>query len=100
MSEDFLADIGEADAAAIRGVLGEDFSAFAGAAWDEGNERGLTAQRETGKVIDLEGDAAAKFTNMVPAIQAKVLEEVSAKGVDANAALDVIKKTMAEYSSK
>ncbi|MEL6640115.1 MAG: TRAP transporter substrate-binding protein [Pseudomonadota bacterium] len=100
MNEDFLADVGEEDAAAIMAVLGEDFSAFAGAAWDEGNERGLSAQRETGQVIDLEGDAAAKFTDMVPGIQAAVLEEVAAKGVDAQAALDVIGATMSEYSSK
>ena len=99
MSEDFLDDIGEADAAAIKAALGEDFSAFAGAAWDEGNERGLTAQRQTGQVIDLEGDAAAKFTAMVPDIQSSVLAEVSAKGVDAAAALALIKETMAEYSN-
>lgn len=99
MSEDFLDDIGEEDAAAIMGVLGEDFSAFAGAAWDEGNERGLTAQRETGQVIDLEGEAAARFTDMVPDIQSAVLEEVAAKGVDAEAALAIIQETMAEYSS-
>ena len=98
MSEDFLDDIGEADAAAIKAALGEDFSAFAGKAWDEGNERGLSAQRETGAVIDLEGDAAAKFTALVPEIQSSVLAEVSAKGVDAEAALALIKETMAEYS--
>lgn len=99
MSEDFLDDIGEEDAAAIMAVMGEDFSAFAGAAWDEGNDRGISAQRETGQVIDLEGAAAAKFTDMVPAIQASVLEEVAAKGVDAEAALAVIKEAMAEYSN-
>ncbi len=99
MSEDFLDGIGEEDAAAIMGVMGEDFSAFAGAAWDEGNERGLSAQRETGQVIDLEGTSAAKFTDMVPAIQASVLEEVAAKGVDAEAALAIIKDAMAEYSN-
>lgn len=98
MSEDFLDDIGEEDAAAIMGVMGEEFSAFAGAAWDEGNERGLTAQRETGQIIDLDGAAAAKFTDMVPGIQSSVLEEVAAKGVDAEAALAIIKATMAEYS--
>ncbi len=98
MSEDFLDDIGEEDAAAIKAALGEDFSAFAGAAWDAGNERGLSAQRETGAVIDLEGAAAEKFTALVPGIQSSVLEEVSAKGIDADAALTLIKQTMAEYS--
>ncbi len=100
MSEDFLDDIGEEDAAAIQNVLGEDFSAFAGAAWDEGNERGLSAQMETGQVIDLEGAAAAKFTALVPGIEAAVLEEVSATGVDAEAALALIRETMAEYSAQ
>ncbi len=55
VSEDFVDSVGEEDAAAIRAALGEDFSAFAGKAWDEGNERGVKAQTETGKVIDLEG---------------------------------------------
>lgn len=99
MSEEFLDSVGEEDAAAIKSVLGEDFSAFAGSAWDAGNEGGLNAQRETGKVIELEGDAAAKFTELVPTIQTSVLEEVAAKGVDAEAALALIKDTMAEYSN-
>jgi TRAP-type C4-dicarboxylate transport system substrate-binding protein len=100
MSEEFLSDIGEEDAAAIMGVMGEDFSAFAGAAWDEGNERGLTAQMDTGQVIDLDGDAAAKFTALVPGIEAAVLDEVAATGVDAAAALALIRETMAEYSAQ
>ena len=99
MSEEFLEDVGAEDAAAIQAVLGEDFSAFAGAAWDEGNERGITAQMESGQVVDLEGDAAARFTALVPQIQESVLEEVTAKGVDAEAALAIIQETMAEYSS-
>ncbi len=99
MSEEFLDSVSEEDAAAIRAALGEDFSAFAGGAWDEGNERGIAAQMETGQVIDLEGDAAAKFEALVPQIQQSVLEEVSAKNVDAEAALTVIRETMAEYSS-
>ena len=100
VSEDFLDSVGEDDAASIKAALGEDFSAFAGGAWDEGNERGLTAQKETGQVIDLEGASVAKFEAMVPEIQASVLEEVAATGVDAEAALSVINETMAEYSGK
>ncbi len=99
MSEEFLERIGEEDAAAIQAALGEDFSAFAGTAWDQGNQRGLDAQAETGQVIDLTGDAAAKFTALVPQIQAAVIDEVTAKGVDAEAALEVIRATMAEYSN-
>lgn len=100
MSEDFLDSVGEEDAAAIQGALGENFSAFAGAAWDEGNDRGLKAQSETGSVIEITGDAASKFTDMIPAIQSSVIEEVAAKGVDAEAALSIIKDTMSEYSAK
>ncbi|MDX8352959.1 TRAP transporter substrate-binding protein [Cognatiyoonia sp. IB215182] len=100
MSEEFLDSVGEEDAAAIKAALGEDFSAFAGTAWDEGNERGIAAQTETGQVIDLTAEGAAKFSDLVPTIQASVLEEVSARGVDAEAALDIIRTTMAEYSSR
>lgn len=100
MSEDFLDDIGEDDAAAIKAALGEDFSAFAGKAWDEGDRRGIEAQTSTGHVIDLDGAAAAKFDALVPGIQATVLEEVAAKGVDAKAALEIIRSTMTEYSSQ
>ncbi len=99
MSEEFLDSVREDDAAAIQAVLGEDFSAFAGRAWDEGNERGVNAQMETGQVIDLEGDAAAKFVGLVPQIQQSVLEEVKAAGVDADAALAIIRETMTEYSN-
>ena len=100
MSEEFLDSVGEEDAAAIKAALGEDFSAFAGTAWDEGNMRGIEAQMSTGQVIDLTGDASAKFDALVPGIQEAVMEEVSAKGVDAEAALEIIRSTMAEYSSQ
>ena len=100
MSEEFLDSVGEQDAAAIRSALGENFSAFAGAAWDEGNERGLIAQRETGSVVEITGNAAAKFTDMIPDIQATVVSEVAAKGIDAEAALALIRETMKEYSAK
>ena len=99
MSEDFLDSVGDEDAAAIKAALGEDFSAFAGAAWDMGNERGLTAQRETGSVIELSGEAASKFTDLIPTIQSSVIDEVAAKGVDAEAALALIKETMLEYGA-
>ncbi|MEM1264674.1 MAG: TRAP transporter substrate-binding protein [Pseudomonadota bacterium] len=100
MSEDFLDSVGADDAAAIQAVLGEDFSAFAGRAWDEGNLRGIEAQQSTGQVIDLTGEASAKFDALVPQIQEDVLAEVSAKGVDAAAALAIIRSTMADYSSQ
>lgn len=100
MSKEFLDSVGARDAEAIRSVLGEDFSAFAGAAWDIGNERGLSAQMKTGKVIDLKGSAVAKFERLIPQIQASVLEDVTAKGIDAQAALKLIRDTMAEYSKK
>ncbi|MFQ6551715.1 TRAP transporter substrate-binding protein [Aestuariibius insulae] len=98
MSEEFLSSIGEEDAAAIQAALGEDFSAFAGEAWDEGNNRGVTAQMETGQVIDLDGEAIAKFEALVPQIRQSVLSQVSETGVDAEAALQIIEETMAEYS--
>lgn len=100
MSEEFLDSIGEADAAAIQSVLGEDFSAFAGTAWDEGDARGIAAQRESGTIVDLSPEAAAPFTALVPGIEAAVLTEVGAKGVDAEAALEIIRSTMAEYSGQ
>ncbi|MEP1611459.1 MAG: TRAP transporter substrate-binding protein [Roseobacter sp.] len=100
LSEEFLDSIGEDDANAIQAALGEDFSAFAGAAWDEGHQRGITVQQATGTVIELSGDAAAAFTNLVPGIQQAVLDEVNAKGVDAEAALELIRATMAEYSGE
>lgn len=99
MSEEFLEGIGEEDAVAIKAALGEDFSAFAGRAWDEGNQRGISAQESTGQVIDLTGAASARFDALVPEIQSSVIEEVAAKGVDAEAALGIIRETMAEYSS-
>lgn len=100
MNKKFLDSIGEEDAKAINAVLGEEFSAFAGRAFDEGNQRGIDAQSKTGKIIDLEGDASAKFEALVPQIQKSVIKEVSAKGVNADAALKLIRDTMDEYSKK
>lgn len=100
MSEDFLNGVSKADRKAILNALGEDFSAFAGRAWDAGNKQGLDTQRRTGQVIALDGDAAKKFTNMIPNIQRSVISQVKGIGVDADAALEIIRNTMAEYSAR
>ena len=59
--------------------------------------QGLSAQRKTGKIINLTGSSASKFTNSIDKIRSNVLSEVSAKGVDAKSALRLIEKTMSEY---
>lgn len=100
MSEDFLARLSDKDRAAVLGVLGEDFSAFAGSAWDASDARGLDAQAKTGKVTSLGGAASAKFTTAIPSIQNAVIDEVNARGVDAQKALELIRATMAEYSAR
>ena len=48
MSEEFLDSLSPKDRKSVLSVLGEDFSAFAGKAWDKGNEAGIICPTQDG----------------------------------------------------
>ncbi len=98
MNEDSFADLPEDLQAALEEkVFGEPLSRAIGAIWDEIDATGRTETESTeGNAINMASEAdLAKFTEMATAIQTKVIEEVSAAGIDGQAAYDMIKAEMA-----
>ncbi|MEX3007901.1 TRAP transporter substrate-binding protein [Hoeflea sp. TYP-13] len=79
-------------------VFGEPASRMAGAVWDNIDARGRSLTEETGdNSINMANDAdVAAYEAITGPIVAGVLEEVSAKGVDAKAAQEMIAAEMAK----
>jgi len=80
-------------------VFGEPLSREMGKIWDEIDQIGRAAtQAAAGNAIH-EASAAdqAKFATIAAGVRKKVLAEIAAKGIDAQAAYDFVKAQMAAY---
>lgn len=97
MNEDALADVSEEDQAAIRDYFGEELSRDAGAAWDQDYDKGLALQKEKAHIAPLSDADVAKLATISDGIKTKVIEEVNERGVDGDAAYQVIVDTMNNY---
>lgn len=73
---------------ALRGVFGEPISRMAGEIWDQIDEDGWETTRATedNTVVEASADDQGKFSAMAEDIRSKVLEEIAAEGIDAEAA--------------
>jgi len=78
-------------------VFGEPASRMLGAAWDEIDNIGRAATEETeGNTITVASDAdQAAYAEIATKVTAKILAELEAAGVDAQAAYDMVKAEMA-----
>jgi TRAP-type C4-dicarboxylate transport system substrate-binding protein len=98
MSEAFLNKLSEEDRKAVLSTTGEVLSAAAGRGWAEADVEGLNNAKENAKgVTEFPAEEVAKFKEISDKIRAKVVKEVAATGVDAEAALKYIEDTMANY---
>jgi len=99
MNSDAMDRISDADQAALREVFGEELSRIAGAMWDEVDGVGLKALNETegNALIEASAEDAAAWASMTAPIIEKVVAEVAAEGVDAEAARAFIAETMSAY---
>ena len=70
-------------------MFGEPISRMSGAVWDEGDAFSiqLTKDTEGNTITQASVEDIAAFASIVTDVQASVIEEVSAKGIDAAAAL-------------
>lgn len=100
MNEDALEGVSEADQKALRDYFGETLSKQAGAVWDADHERGLKVQEEKGTVTALSDADVKALGEMTQGIKEKVIKDVSDKGIDGQAAYDLIFETMKNYSSQ
>lgn len=97
MNEETFADLpADLQTALDEKVFGEPLSRMAGAMWDEIDQDGLELTRSTeGNTINEASTAdLEKFSTIAEGIRAKVIAEVAATGVDAQAAYDLIKSEM------
>ena len=78
-------------------VFGEPASRMAGAAWDKSDQIAYEATRgaEGTQIVEASAEDQAKFAEIAGAVTEKVLAELAAAGVDAQAAYEMVKSEMA-----
>ena len=101
MNEDKFNSLSEEDRAALETIFGEAVSRMSGQVWDEIDADGLAALKGTdGNSLNVASDAdQAAYRELADPIKANVIAEVLAKGVDAQAAVDLIAETMSSYGN-
>lgn len=79
-------------------VFGEAASRMAGAAWDLSDKLAYEATRnaEGTTIVTASAEDQAAFAKIAEKVTADVLAELTAAGIDANAAYDMVKSVMAE----
>jgi len=81
-------------------VFGEPASRMMGAVWDAGDDaaRKMTMDAGDNKIVEASADDQAAFAAMAEKVRAKIIAEVTAAGVDGQAAYDMMVKEMAAAS--
>ncbi len=99
MNEDKFKSLPEQDQKALMTIFGEAVSQMSGKVWDEIDAIGTDATNSTdGNSLNVASEAdQAAYAEIAKPIRAKVIAEVSAKGVDAAAAVDFIAKEMSSF---
>lgn len=101
ISPDFMDSISPEDAEAIRSVSGERLSVFAGRSWDEEDEEALQYAIEKGVTVnhlDEDDPISIEYQEKMRGLDKAWLKRVADKGVDAKAALDMVRELVAEYT--
>ncbi|MAD44858.1 MAG: C4-dicarboxylate ABC transporter substrate-binding protein [Oceanospirillaceae bacterium] len=96
----FMEDLDERDREAILSVSGEKLSALAGRAWEEGDREGYAEARKAGVEINqLSPDSALakEFNQMIKGMDAKWVESVSDRDVDAPAVMKALRDIAHSY---
>ncbi len=100
MSDAALARLSDADRDAVLSTTGEWLSRVAGQAWADADIAGVENAQAVGVNLgEFSAADQATFAEITTEIRAKVLDEVTAAGVDASAALAFIEETMAAYGN-
>ncbi|MEM9441188.1 MAG: TRAP transporter substrate-binding protein [Pseudomonadota bacterium] len=98
MSEDALARLSEEDRDAVLSTTGEALSALAGRAWAEADIAGIDNAQDVGVAMsEFSAEDQEAFSEIAAEIRGRVIDEVAAKGVDAEAAVALIEETMKSY---
>ena len=98
MSEDALGRLSEKDREAVLSTTGEKLSAMIGKAWAEADDVGMDNAKKVGvNLVEASADDMAMFGKIAADIRKKVIDEVKAAGIDADAAVADIEATMSSY---
>jgi len=98
MSDAALARLSEKDRKAVLSTTGEVLSAMIGRAWAEADEAGMANAKKVGvKFTEASAEDMAMLGKIAADVRAKVIAEVKAKGIDADAAIADIEATFKSY---
>ena len=98
MSETALDRLSAEDREAVLSTTGEALSAMAGKAWADADTLGIENAKAVGvNMGEFSAEDQAAFAEISAEIRSKVIDEVKATGVDADAAVALIEETMASY---
>ncbi len=98
MSEDALNRLSEKDREAVLSTTGEKLSAMIGKAWAEADIVGMDNAKKVGvNLVEASADDMAMFGKIAADVRKKVIDEVKAAGIDADAAVADIEATMSSY---
>jgi TRAP-type C4-dicarboxylate transport system substrate-binding protein len=97
MSKAFLDRLSDADRQAVLSVTGEATSQMIGKVWADADIDGMDNAKVKTQVIEFSADDQAKFAAVSSSVRKKVIDEVAAAGVDAEAAVAMIDETMKAY---
>ena len=97
MSNAFLDRLSPEDRKGVLSVTGEFASQMAGKVWAEADVQGMENAKMKTEVIDFSAADQQKFADISKGVRKKVIDEVAALGIDAQAAVDMIDETMKTY---
>jgi TRAP-type C4-dicarboxylate transport system substrate-binding protein len=97
MSQAFLDRLSEEDRKAVLSVTGETASQMAGKVWAAADVEGMDNAKEKTAIFEFSADDQAKFADVAASVRKKVIDEVAALGIDAEAAVAAIDETMRTY---
>lgn len=103
ISPDFMDSISAEDAEAIRSVSGEKLSVMAGAAWDKADNEAREYAAANGaniQVLAPDSEMSIAYNKKMEGLDTQWLEKVKDSGVDAKAALEMLRTEAKAYADK
>jgi len=97
LSKAFLDRLSDGDRQAVLSVTGEGTSQLAGKVWAAADIEGMDNAKVKTEVIEFSADDQAKFAEVSQSVRKKVIAEIAAAGIDAEAAVAMIEETMKAY---
>jgi len=98
MNQDTWESLPAEDQDAIMAISGESFARLAGRAWDAADARGMEAMKEAGMILTTADEALlADIHEAVAPVEADWIQRAGERGVDAAAALEMLRAEVAGY---